>query len=144
MSGIMMLRKIVTVIIRSHVQPVNWKGEVNMTKLYQCIYCDATFSCRADLEEHNPPSCEAAQLFPPKPLRVEIWRYTKDILTFACTDGSAFNTADTFTKVKHNGYWNSRFIAFVPGGSESHFSDGTPVELYEGQEPEPVEAGWPI
>ena len=94
---------------------------------------------------------------PGKPTpRVEIWRADERTLTVARTDGACWNGPDTmFTGVVHDGRWNSQLMRFAKGGDvpntmlmrdvlnvpefpndgDSEFSDGTPVALYEGLEP---------
>ena len=40
-----------------------------------------------------------------------------------------------FANVRHEGVWNSELMRFVPANADC-FTDGTPVALYEGLEPE--------
>lgn len=68
--------------------------------------------------------------------RVEIWRFNDNTLTVARSDGACWNGPDTmFANVRHEGVWNSELMRFVPANADC-FTDGTPVALYEGLEPE--------
>jgi len=72
--------------------------------------------------------------FTPKPNRVEIWRYSKSTLTVARSSGDSWNGPDIGFdgRQQHDGIWDGKHLKFVPKPS-NHFSDGTPVDLYEGQ-----------
>ena len=86
-------------------------------------------------------SAECINWKPGKPTpRVEIWRADERTLTVARTDGACWNGPDnTFTNIKHNGVWDSQLMRFVDvpefPDTDEEFSDGTPVALYEGLEP---------
>jgi hypothetical protein len=73
-----------------------------------------------------------------KPNRVEIWRYNEQTITVALSDGSCFNASDSEFRVgwKHEGIWNSLNVQFIPRDSD-HFTDGTPVALYEDELAQP-------
>ena len=73
-----------------------------------------------------------------KPNRVEIWRYNDRTLTVAHSNGNTWNELDTFTRRRHVGIWDSLEMDFVPVEfvPSDRFTDGTPVVLYEGLEPE--------
>ena len=73
----------------------------------------------------------------PKPNRVEIWRYSKSTLTVARSSGDSWNGPDIGFdgRQQHDGIWDSKHLKFVPKPS-NHFSDGTPVDLYEGLNPD--------
>ena len=73
--------------------------------------------------------------FTPKPNRVEIWRYNEYTLAVACSNGNAWNEIDSFVRWQHEGFWDSSHMVFMPTVPSNHFSDGTPVDLYEGLEP---------
>lgn len=125
--------------------------------------CD---SQQANILHHKSAECINWKPGPPTP-RVEIWRADERTLTVARTDGACWNGPDTmFTNVRHEGYWDSSLMRFVNDeGAETsrfpvddvlraklnvpefpddadQFSDGTPVALYEGQQPKPE--GYPL
>ena len=88
---------------------------------------------------HPLDSCMSRGTWKPTP-RVEIWRADERTLTVARTDGACWNGPDnTFTNIKHNGVWDSQLMRFVDvpefPDTDEEFSDGTPVALYEGLEP---------
>lgn len=88
-----------------------------------CLNCGVSVR-----DNKTGPYCQAN-----KPLRVEIWRYTDNTLTFARSDGACWNSPDTTFGKHHEGVWDSMYGGFfVP---DNRFSDGTPVSLYEGLEP---------
>jgi len=77
----------------------------------------------------------------PVPRGVEISRHNHNTLLVNRGLESWVGPDTMFTNVRHEGYWNSSHMAFerFPAIARflydiKHFSDGTPVALYEGLE----------
>jgi hypothetical protein len=73
--------------------------------------------------------------------RVEIWRYNDRTLTVAHSDGHRWNHPDWLSNKLCDGFWDSSCVSFRPRLPviSDHFTDGTPVALYEGLQPEAIE-----
>lgn len=72
-------------------------------------------------------------------MTTEISYFNEGSVLADCPDGALLCKREDFCG-KHDGYWNSRVLSFVPS---PEFSDGTPAASYEGIKPteaEPIPA----